>query len=405
MGDQLVQIIKNNQFDKLEQYLSKPHDNNMLTRATYSSQSLGRHQFVQPIIPDQNLTLLHIAAIYDSLECYILLLKQEGFNIRSLSADSYYPLHYACFHASYEVVMYTLHLDPSIALDETETNHQYLFLSVIGGDPVILSQFFKLGVNQNSVKNKRDDIFSKCISCRSIDCLKILLEHEHQKYDQYGDTTMQMKAIINNQPEALRLLIRSIEDIVFINMQGESVFSLACFYGIGFKNIILDMLRMLHNSVCIEPPSELRVKGVCHWICTLNDIDVARAMLRTPGVNLNRLDDKGRPGIFHLIDKDKSEADTKNIIQLIDLLIENGFNINIRAPPENDIFKIESVLERFTTCIKPNIEIINFLISRGANIYALKKNKNQRLVDGIMQTRNNKVKELFKRKQLEDQGQ
>lgn len=401
----IVQIIRNNECNKLEEYLNGVSDHSMLIRATYSIQSRN-NRFVQPIIPNNNLTLLHIAAIFDSLECYILLLKQEGFTTRTLSADSYTPFHYACFNASYEVVMYTLSIDPAIPIfDPDGANHQYLYLTVIGGDPKILEQLFKLKVDINSLKNRRDDVFTKCISCRSIECLKILLEHvKNTKYSEFGDTTMQMKAIINNQPEALRLLVNNVDDIKFINSLGESVFSLACFYGIGFKSVIIDMLRMLHKSVCIEPPKATRCKGVCHWICTLCDLDVAREMLKTPGIDINRLDNMGRPGIFQLIDKDKNEKETQNIIKLIQLLIENGFNINVRAPKENNMYKTESVLEKFTACIKPNMAIIQYLISCGADIYALKKGKNQKLIDAILQTRNSQLKEIFRKQKDENEG-
>ena len=344
------------------------------------------------------MTLLHIAAIYDSLECYVLLLEQDVFTTRSQSAGSYYPLHYACFYAAYEVAMYTLSIDPSIVLSEPDgANHQYLYLTVIGGDPQILKRFFDLKVNRESNKSRMNEVFSKCISCRSVDCLKILLENDKKNYDQYGDTTMQMKAIINNMPEALRLLVHSSEDIKFINSQGESVFSLACFYGINFKNSILDFLK-ISNYMCIEPPITCHCKGVCHWICQLCDLDVARAMLQTKGVIINRLDKNGHPGIFHLIDKPKNTKDeNKKTIMLIQMLLDKGFSLNVRAPPDPETGKYhtESVLEKFTMSISPNLEIIKFLINNLADINAKRKDQKQTLYEWVMHGRNKRLQELF----------
>ena len=149
-------------------------------------------------------------------------------------------------------------------------------------------------------------------------------------------------------------------------MQGESVFSLACFYNGLFLSVISDMLKINGNKQ-IEPPISIQCKGVCHCICQLADYDLAKAMLSTPGVAINRLDQSVRPGIFFLLDKDKGNDE---IIKFLSLLIENGFDVNIRAPPVNKTFKTESVLEKFTFSLKPNLTIIKFLIEYGADIKA-----------------------------------
>lgn len=403
--NEIVKIVQNNDIQKLEDIISQPHDHKLLIRSTYSTNSMGRSSYIQPLIPDQNLTLLHIAAIYDSLECYILLLKVEGLNTRTQSAAFYLPFHYACFNSSYEVAMFTLHIDPTIAMFEPGgTQYPYMYLTVVGGDPRILEALFHYKGNDKSIK-VRDDVISKCISCRSVECLRILLEHSESKKDQFGDTSMPMKAIINNQPEALRLLVHSPADINFINQQGESVFSLACFYGMNFKGVILDMLRLMGNNT-IEPPPNISCKGVCHWACQLGDLDVARAMFSKPGLLINRLDNQGNPGIFQLIDKYSNQAETQNAIDLMKLLIEKGFDINIRAPKANGVYKTESILEKFTTSIKPNVKIVEFLISNGADIKAYKKGQNRRLIDVIRQSRNKQMKEIFlnKEKDLEEQA-
>lgn len=77
------------------------------------------------------------------------------------------------------------------------------------------------------------------------------------------------------------------------------------------------------------------------------------------------------------------------------LLIENGFNVNIRAPPVNGIFKTESILERFTFSIKPNLTIIKFLINYGADIYAPIKGSDIKLIDKVLKIRNKKIKEIY----------
>lgn len=95
-----------------------------------------------------------------------------------------------------------------------------------------------------------------------------------------------MRAIVNNSPEILSYLIRSPEDVSYISPDGESTFSLACFYGDKYLSAIFAMLKINENKQ-IEPPISIQCKGVCHWICQLANYDVSKAMLSTSGVALD----------------------------------------------------------------------------------------------------------------------
>lgn len=62
------------------------------------------------ILPNKNLTLLHIASFYDSTECLFELLKLNS-NVNISSADEYYPLHYAALSNSNECASILLSMD------------------------------------------------------------------------------------------------------------------------------------------------------------------------------------------------------------------------------------------------------------------------------------------------------
>ena len=57
---------------------------------------------------------MHIAALFDSLECFIIL-ERKGLKIDCESADEYQPLHYACHLGSLEVTSYILSKNPDLA--------------------------------------------------------------------------------------------------------------------------------------------------------------------------------------------------------------------------------------------------------------------------------------------------
>lgn len=312
---EILDILKNDDSNQLQKIIEDSNSLDLL----YEIENL--HKFIPPKIPLKNLTLLHAAAYYNSLNCYILLLKQEKFNTRTLNPDSYYPFHYACYNHSYEVFNYTLQIDPLIVQSCPEgAEHQYLYLSSYGNDHRIIKKLFEYKINIKLEKETIECIIDEFINEHApLRSIQFLLDNTIHTNIINENIILQMSALINNSPYLLPYLIKSPEDASFISPEGESVFSLACFYGL--KTEILDMLKINGNKQ-IEPPISIQCKGVCHWICQLADYDVAKAMLSTPGVLINRLDNRGYPGIFHLLDQKKSNDE---ITKIMLLLIENVF--------------------------------------------------------------------------------
>lgn len=71
----------------------------------------------EKLLPLDNITLLHIAALFDSLECFVIL-ERYGFKIDCKSVDDYQPLHYACMLGALEVTSYILSQNPKLATVE-----------------------------------------------------------------------------------------------------------------------------------------------------------------------------------------------------------------------------------------------------------------------------------------------
>ena len=69
---------------------------------------------MQLLIPENSLTLMHVAAFYDSFEM-LLYLYSQGLPLSITSGGSYFPLHYACIGRAKECAAYILEQEPELA--------------------------------------------------------------------------------------------------------------------------------------------------------------------------------------------------------------------------------------------------------------------------------------------------
>lgn len=389
---ELITAIKNNDVFSLEKSLesvSSPEK-----AVFYLEVNQRKNQRDEPEnFKDDNITLLHAAAFYNSLECFVFLCEEKGIALDATSSSSYFPLHYACYTGAREIVAYILSHEPSQAKQlPKDVVHHFLYFSVYGGDPVILEELFLNGADLNEDKNKADDPIGKAIDIANIECLKVLLEHENQSYNKKSQTPA-MLAALNCHPDALRILVRSSDDLAYFNASNESVISLMFNYSSGsiFKDIIIDLLTK-YPDTRIEPPDDAEMSGVCHWICKMCDTQVAELMIRTPGVDVNRLDQKGYTGPYYLsMQKDYKEGDTQSSTKILDILISHGFNVNLRKNATTP-----SLLEVFVKAMKVRYNIIEYLLKNKADPYIqFSKKPTVYLIDEVMNMRDQQLKKIF----------
>lgn len=385
----LLKSIFYNDVEAVEKYLSSHED---ISHEAIFSLNFDKPDEIQLVIPKDNLRLIHIAAAGDAMEVF-LLLEKYGFSINDVTAANYLPIHYACNCSSYEIASYIFSINPDMAkIEQQGVEFHLLYLTATGGDPGIMELLFKNGVNPKSSANYRNDPIGKAVQSKNMECVKVLLSHG-ERPPQNDNYTLPMSAAINIQPKAVEYLLDV--DPNPINycspVKHQSLLGLCCFYGVNFKQTILNILRRADN---VEPNIP-DVDGPVHWICTIVDIDIAKEFLKHD-INVNRLDQDGKTGFHYLFDKPDKEA---TILELMGLLIDAGFDVNIRREPRPNMPSPPSVLEHFCSSIKKSYPIISFLIDNGADIYALDKNGN-RLCDTIMSRRDAKLKKLFQKSKL-----
>ncbi|KAK8847858.1 hypothetical protein M9Y10_018894 [Tritrichomonas musculus] len=342
-------------------------------------------------VPSNGLTLLHVAAFYNSLECFRFLEINNYIDIKKESTSGFYPLHYACRSGSYEVAMYILTKDPSQARKQVEgSSVQLLYCATVGGDPEIMAELFKNGATMTSGLNDEPSLTKKAIGVHNIEILQILLKNQKKKNSNQDNSefTPAMNAIIAHNPDALDAVYRHKADIkAFVtDSKGDSIsmFSLICSLDTQkvFKHLLIKYLKEARTE-CIEPPKNHPQSGVCHWACQYCDIDVAELMFQTVGADPNRLDHERRLGPHCLTLKKGPD-----VIKMLNFLIDKGLKINL---PNS-----KSLLECFITVISPNYEAIEFLIDNGANYNVRHSSKNMSLYDFVKSGNNTKMKKAFK---------
>ena len=345
---------------------------------------------------NDEITLLHVAAFYDSLECFCFLeskykTKKNENILRTPSTKSYYPLHYACFNGSREIVAYILSQDPEEAsMILPNIDHHFLFYTVYGGDPIILTELFKNGADLQEAHNKADDPIGKAISLSQIECLKVLLKYEKGSSNS-NKYTPAMLASKNCHPEALKLLISSEEDITYSSGSNESVISLMFHYsnGLIFKDVLLYLLRRYPNAR-IEPPSD-NIAGVVHWICKIADKEISLLMIQTADVNINRLDENNYSGPHYMAIQKNIKEDT--IIDILRILINNNFDVNLK--PKN-IANAPRPIEYFLNAMVRRTKVIQFLLENGARLdKKSSKDPNKTIYEQAMNTQNQEMKNLL----------
>lgn len=97
--------------------------------------------------------------------------------------------------------------------------------------------------------------------------------------------------------------------------------------------------------------------GPIHWICMSGSPSVAEIILREfHHIKIHQLNAQNKTGLYYLIGKK-----TKNVIRILNILLQNGLDINFK--PENG----NSILTDFVLDLSPDLKVIEFLLQNGAD--------------------------------------
>ena len=310
-------------------------------------------RFTLNCFSQKNLSLLHLAALSDSLEAFIYMVKYKDSSPLGPSYDGYNSLHYACFGDSIEVASYIIALYPDLPSKDTDTPYQYTYCAVAGNSPRIVKLLLDNGVNLNSPKNSTDNPLQYAIKRKDITSLKYLLQAKRLQKSPFYYTPL-MLAVINSEPEAFKLLLENGTDPSVRAQDGQTALSLNCFFlrDLNVTKMICDKLMN------VDIPEDINDSAAVHWICISGSVPIAE-MILAKGINVNRFDKEGNTGPYYLIDK-TSENDQ---LKIMDLLYQHGLNLDLRFNKNRN-----TIFGEFINSIILYPKIIDWFLSHGANI-------------------------------------
>ena len=370
-----IQSIMKNDYTTFRNLLGSNKVNAHIYSFDMKEKSILNQHNEKPQLSETNVSLLHIAAYADSLEIFIYLHEDCNLPLDSQNLDGYYPLHYACYGGSLEVVSYILQQEPQQATLLPKVEHHFLYFATFSGNSTILSLLFRCGADINAIQNRRDSPIIVAIKKRYIECLKILLQ-EGSRLDQSRGYSSIMEALKLFQKDAVPLLLEYGEDPSIFSDDGNCALSLAAFQQYP------DIVQLLCNNLgSIEPDTTAPYyhTSAVHWGCQSYMPEIME-MLLEKNINVNQLDRDGFCGPHYLIDVGTPE----NNIKILEMLYENGFNVNIQNPFQNNT----SLLEEFMCTIKSQFEIIQWLIEHGADPLVRAGGNGPRLVTILLQMPN-----------------
>lgn len=214
-------------------------------------------------LPRHNLTLLHIAAFFDSTECLLVLLNNKV-PINIFSAADLQPLHYAVLSGSLECASILLAegADPNyspadIHLSSNLYNfiHYFihsitpLYLAARNGSTHIMNLLFDYGAKFDQKVISIRSPLNETLRCGHIQCFYILIERGMRptiQFDQKDFSPLMLSIKNKDLHEAIPILLQNGENVNARTKNGFSPLFLACMLG------NFDIVQMLCNDSTLQ---------------------------------------------------------------------------------------------------------------------------------------------------------
>lgn len=296
--------------------------------------------------------LIHIAAYYNSLDSFIFLEKKLGLDYTMIkSVDNKNCLHYACKGGSFEVVVYILNNYMNFKDFIVKTDANYINFALESNSVEIA----RLLLKKEFTFTPNDEFINRLILNKQIDSLKFIIQTNQEKRNARSSLKLEKQLlyiIAINNIDMMKLLFDNDENSSFQDFY-KSCLQLACLNNCEYA--VEQICKKVEN---IDIPFEEEAKGAIHWACSSCNPKIVKIMCEK-NIHINRFDKNGNLGPVEMIDK----AATADFIDIMQILIDNGFDIDQRKDDKHN-----SLLGSIVNSIEKDYEVITWLIKKGANI-------------------------------------
>ena len=366
--DEIIEAIIDDDIEEVGNILSRSPK--LINKTTFNIENQSKLR--GSILPLDSLSLMHVAAFFDSLEVFVFLENEYDLSISVLSGASIHPIQYAVYGYSLEVAMYILENHPEEA--KIETSFSYALFYCAASSPkadddrmIQLLYMKKTPLLPNHDSNLCP--IQKAIKLKNIPILKGLLKIYRPKNVNEGCDilTPLMTSISYGLASGVDLLLEAGENPLFVTPDGRCALSHACFinHKVDGKDSSFEIIQKLLNAIGnhnIEPFEKYK-SGPIQWICQSKSPQIARLIFDFhPEVDVNRVDENFISAPTTLANKDMP---IKDIIELLTLFIDKGYDLNRYNIEKGQ----KTVLESFCITMKPKPEVVKFLLDNGSDPY------------------------------------
>lgn len=324
------------------------------------------------ILPLNSLSLMHIAAFFDSLETFVMLENEFELPISIESAASVHPIQYAIYNYSMEVAVYILENYPDEAKIETSLSYALFYCAAASPKAADDRMIQMLHMKNAPFFPNRDSTLcpiQKSIKLKNIPVLKGLLKIYSPSKIKVGEDcdimTPLMTSISYGLSSGVDLLLEAGEDPLYSSSDGKCALSHACFVNrkVDGKDSNFDIIEKLLIAIgkCNIEPYEKIKSGPIQWICQSKSPQIARLMFDYhPEIDVNRVDENFTSAPTTLANKDMP---IKDIIDMLTIFIDKGYELNRYNLEKGQ----KTILESFCFTMKPKPEVVKFLLDNGSD--------------------------------------
>lgn len=312
-------------------------------------------------LPLNNLKLLHVAALVDSLECFMALFERTKAilptaDILMTTDDKYTTLHYAVLGSSLEITQYIFANTSRESINDDQDDSKVkplMYLATVANSKAIVEFFLNNNIRFPIYnRNSQFDALTVAVVSKKWEILELLLRN-HTNSSHQNSSILKLAMDIELDSAILPLLEFGIDPNERNERQDTPLV-------IAIKKKKFELVKILvEKGAYVNVPTNTERQYPLHFAVEMGNISVIEYLLKKDA-DPNQTDKNNCTPIFYIM-KNKQKID--EIIEIVQLLIYYGAKLNIKDA--SDVTILYKVLTDPDKC-EPNL--IRILVDNDAKV-------------------------------------